>query len=149
MKQLYFIFILLTFFSCKKTLNPERKLPQGVSKLDTKASKDSATCILSYTAYSNDEACKKWTPPNKNKILKYLKRLTPIDTYTWQHCYGHFACGVKGLLLYRDTIFKYEVNAGGWISLRTKDKEYLFGSMNPKDTIQNFISVYYCNEDWD
>ncbi len=121
----------------------------GISICWTCETKNSSNQILSYKTYSNDNICKTWNPTRKDSILKYLNSFTPIAPYTWQHCYGHFECGVKGKLLYRDTIFKYEVNAGGWISLRTKDTIYLFGSMNPKDTIQNFISVYYCDEEWD
>ena len=87
-----------------------------------------------------------WKVPTKESIITFLKRLPEISTQEWHTCYGSFQSNVKGSLRYKNHIYEYEVNAGGWIYLSSKEKTKILGSKDKRDTISNFISVYYCDE---
>lgn len=103
--------------------------------------------ILSYTPNEDVKEVEfSWKLPNKDSIMIFLKRFSEISTQEWNMCYGTFQSNVKGYLRYKNHIYEYEVNAGGWIYLSSKEKTKIFGSKDKKDTINNFISVYYCDE---
>jgi len=103
--------------------------------------------ILSYIPNEDKEEVDfGWKAPTKKAIITLLRRLPEISTQEWNMCYGTFQSNVKGYLRYKNHIYKYEVNAGGWIYLSSKEKTKILGSKDKKDTISNFISVYYCDE---
>ena len=81
-------------------------------------------------------------------ILNFIYRFDKISSEEFIKCYSTFNQKVTGKLRYQNQIYEYEVNAGGWITLNSKEKSILLGSKNKKDTLSNFISVYYCDEDW-
>lgn len=121
--------------------------------LSIKKQSISKDTIISYNFFfdkeCNDEHIKKRENLYHDSIFKYIKRFKEIDSYTWGHCFGHFKCQGKGYLIYQNHGYEYEINAGGWIKLISKNNKIkLLGSMDKKDTV-NFISVYYCDEDWD
>lgn len=106
--------------------------------------------IFHYEFFCNENCsdilCKEWKAPHRDSILKFIDRFESIDSYTWNQCYGHFQYGVKGILRYENNIYNYHLNAGGWLVLSSGKITQFFGSMNKKDTINNFISVYYCDD---
>ena len=103
--------------------------------------------ILSYIPNEDKGEVKfGWKVPAKEAIITFLKRLPEISTQEWHTCYGSFQSNVKGSLRYKNHIYEYEVNAGGWIYLSSKEKTKILGSKDKRDTISNFISVYYCDE---
>lgn len=154
-KTLLFL-ILLSFLtnSCK---NEKHKIEEADKK--NFVNKESETpefplgndSIISYTVYNNadDEPCKNWTVINKDQILGLLQDFVEFDSYEWNLCFGTFECGARGELVHNKTLYKYNLNAGGWISLSDKNGQKFLGSINKKDTLNYFISVYYCDEDWD
>lgn len=105
--------------------------------------------ILSYSIYSNDKKFKNWEAPKRDSIIKYINDFESFDLHTWNQCFGTFNCGVRGKIRYNNSIYDYNLNAGGWVKLKTKSTTKILGSRNKRDTINKFISVYYCDEDWD
>lgn len=106
--------------------------------------------VLSYEKFCNDncsdELCKKWKAPHKDSIFKFIERFEEIDSYTWNQCFGHFQCGIRGTLKHQNIIYDYFLNAGGWLTLSANGTTQIFGSKQQKDTLSNFISVYYCDD---
>jgi hypothetical protein len=104
--------------------------------------------IFSYILCVKQEENIKWNAPLKDSILNFIYRFDKISSEEFIKCYSTFNQKVTGKLRYQNQIYEYEVNAGGWITLNSKEKSILLGSKNKKDTLSNFISVYYCDEDW-
>jgi hypothetical protein len=104
--------------------------------------------IFSYILCVKQEENIKWNAPLKDSKLNYIYRFDKISSEEFIKCYSTFNQKVTGKLRYQNQIYEYEVNAGGWITLNSKEKSILLGSKNKKDTLSNFISVYYCDEDW-
>jgi len=104
--------------------------------------------IFSYILCVKQEENIKWDAPLKDSILNFIYRFDKISSEEFIKCYSTFNQKVTGKLRYQNQIYEYEVNAGGWITLNSKEKSILLGSKNKKDTLSNFISVYYCDEDW-
>ncbi len=104
--------------------------------------------IFSYILCVKQEENIKWDAPLKDSILNFIYRFDKISSEEFIKCYSTFNQKVIGKLRYQNQIYEYEVNAGGWITLNSKEKSILLGSKNKKDTLSNFISVYYCDEDW-
>lgn len=104
--------------------------------------------IYSYILCVKQEENIKWDAPLKDSILNFIYRFDKISSEEFIKCYSTFNQKVTGKLRYQNQIYEYEVNAGGWITLNSKEKSILLGSKNKKDTLSNFISVYYCDEDW-
>ena len=104
--------------------------------------------IFSYILCVKQEENIKWDAPLKDSILNFIYRFDKISSEEFIKCYSTFNQKVTGKLRYQNQIYEYEVNAGGWITLNSKEKRILLGSKNKKDTLSNFISVYYCDEDW-
>ena len=104
--------------------------------------------IFSYILCVKQEENIKWDAPLKDSILNFIYRFDKISSEEFIKCYSTFNQKVTGQLRYQNQIYEYEVNAGGWITLNSKEKSILLGSKNKKDTLSNFISVYYCDEDW-
>lgn len=145
MKKVYLCtVIIILFFSCnytKRKSNQEKIYTTDVMKKDT---------IFRYEFFCDenctDKLCQHWKAPHKDSVLQIIKRLKPIDGRTWHYCYGHFQCGVKGIIRYNDSLYNYHLNAGGWLNLSSESGSKFYGSMDKKDTINNFISVYYCDD---
>lgn len=143
------ILISLILVSCKN--NSEKPVNDIDSKIIEK-NKQVIDSLMSFNLYdtSKDSISKKWFI-KKSSILKHLKEFDTISNYDWHQCYGSYECGVKGKVIHRNKLFNYHLNAGGWIHLITANntKEEIFlGARNPKDTI-NFLSIYFCDENWD
>ncbi|MBV7440712.1 hypothetical protein KRX57_04705 [Weeksellaceae bacterium TAE3-ERU29] len=133
-------------YSCNSKTTRKGELPP------TKEVVVSKDRVLSYQFYNNEENINKRINSNlyKDSIFEYINRFKEVDSYTWGQCFGHFKCYAKGNLMYKGVVYEYEINAGGWIKLTSNHKEVKFlGSMNKKDTINSFLSVYYCDEDWE
>lgn len=106
--------------------------------------------ILSYNVYSNskDERCESWRSTKTLNILGFIKDFKELSVQEWHQCFGHFPCGIRGELIYGNERLRYNLNSGGWLYLKGKNYEKYLGSINKKDTLETFISVYYCDEEW-
>lgn len=124
----------------KKTSNQQVVIPINLHK-DT---------ILSYEYYNDnleDNVCKNWVDTPKD-ILDLSNRLYEISGYEWNQCYGTFACGIKGKLILNGSLYDYNLNAGGWLRLNSKEIEIYLGAKAITESSQ-FISTNYCDEEWD
>lgn len=103
--------------------------------------------VLSYDLYINSEACVGWHK-SKINIINKIKEFEEISSYEWHQCYGSYECGVKGELIFSNLLYKYHLNAGGWLHLIGEKEEKFLGTKDKKDTL-NFLSIYFCDEMWD
>lgn len=97
--------------------------------------------------YRNDSLCWNWEIPNDNELVRYLNEFDTLSSYEWNHCHANYDCAIKGTLVINQEQYEFELNAGGWIHLIGKDEMFL-STKNPEDTL-SFVSIYYCENDWD
>lgn len=88
--------------------------------------------IFSYILCVKQEENIKWNAPLKDSILNFIYRFDKISSEEFIKCYSTFNQKVIGKLRYQNQIYEYEVNAGGWITLNSKEKSILLGSKNKK-----------------
>lgn len=106
--------------------------------------------ILSKELFSNNEfPCTQWKSITNAKIFELLRRLDTISHQDQIKCFGSFDCGIKGELIFNKKLYNYHINAGGWVNLNRNEETIRLGSFQKKDTLDTFLSVYYCDTDWD
>ena len=135
------IFNLIIFLiSCKNTHKEIAINRINLSQKDT---------VLSYNIYKDDGdiECKKWSTKKHLNILNFVRNFKPIKPIEWNQCFGQYPCGIKGVLIINKKKYNYNLNSGGWMTLKHQNKIKYLGDKNKNDTIY-FISVYYCDEDW-
>ncbi len=106
--------------------------------------------IISFEMYQNDNElmCRNWNFINKEEIFDFLISFEEFSPYEWNQCFANFSCGFKGKMIYKKILYQYDLNAGGWLHLKSEKDEKFLGSKRDVDTLK-FISIYYCNKDWD
>lgn len=129
------------------TCKTEQQKVSTVSNTSITVQKDT---VLSYNLYNDlkDEYCEDWKEIKPLDILRIIRGFKEISSQEWHQCFGHFSCGGKGELIFNNQKFNYNLNSGGWLYLKGLNTEKYLGSMNKKDTLKGFISVYYCDEEW-
>ena len=120
--------------------NPANK--SLASPFDNSIAKDT---VLSYRMHVKDSLCASWKI-EKEQILDLIAGLHPVNDSVRLQCYGDFACEIEGVLRLNDTLYKYTINAGGWVVL-SHEKDFKILGAGKKDSLY-FVSTYYCNDDW-
>lgn len=130
------------------TVKPKEKVKSIDDKISRLFYMETDT-VLSYETYnqSDDSDCNNWIN-NPKDVLDLANRFYRISGYEWNQCYGTFECGIKGELVLKGILYEYNLNAGGWMHLKSTQQEMYLGAKEKIDTSQ-FISIYYCDETWD
>jgi len=128
-----------SFFSCTSQTNKTDS-----SFLESNIELDS---IISSSLVVTDPICENWNI-NKAELFKLIQSFDTLSGYEWHQCYGVFNCKIEGEILVRGERNFYSLNAGGWVRLWNKDQEIFRGTRNPEDST-SFISINFCDENWD
>ncbi|MBL7888237.1 MAG: hypothetical protein JNL24_01725 [Bacteroidia bacterium] len=86
-----------------------------------------------------------WTPPKKGEIISIIKNFYELNGYDWNTCYGDLGYGLEGELFFENRIYKYHLDAGGWIIIYDHKTQRYFGCKG-KDCNSNFPSNCFCDE---
>lgn len=94
---------------------------------------------------SKNDIPKNWKPPKKNEIIPIIKNFYELEGYDWNTCYGDLGYGLEGEIFFENRIYRYNLDAGGWIILYDKNKQRYFGCKG-RECRSNFSSDCFCNE---
>ena len=130
-----FLFVTGVLLSCA---NPVNKVIRNIDP----GAKDT---LLSYRFRTDDSLCTSWKI-EKERILNLISAMQPINDSVRLQCYAYYDCQIQGVVRLSDTLYEYTINAGGWAVL-THEKQIKILGAGKKDSL-DFVSVYYCDEDW-
>lgn len=88
--------------------------------------------------------CINWTL-SKLEIEKIIKDSKSIKGTEWHHLFEHLPCQMHGELLQEDRTFKFSINSGAWVRIRTLDTTLVFGSFKEENN-KYFLSTARVNE---
>ena len=132
-------------YEAKKTISnidTTQRIPLFKTKMNI-TSHDSV--ISAEIIKSKNDHPKNWTLPKKGEIIPIIKNFYELDGYDWNTCYGDLGYGLEVELFFENRIFKYRLDAGGWLIIYDHKTQRYFGCKG-KDCNSNFPSNCFCDE---
>ncbi|MEO5944976.1 MAG: hypothetical protein ABIP30_14840 [Ferruginibacter sp.] len=90
---------------------------------------------------TDKDICNGWTI-NKKFIPRIIKKCKFISGTEWDFTFDFLPCIISGELKQNGNIFKYEINAGSWLYIKSADTTMILGNYQ-KENNKFFISNPY------
>jgi hypothetical protein len=71
------------------------------------------------------DTCHQWNI-NVDSLGVIFEHMVPLSGETHHCCYHNYFCTISGLLIYKGKKYAYDLNSGGWASLRSLDYKEQF-----------------------
>jgi hypothetical protein len=76
--------------------------------------------------------CSGWSISEKN-LYKIIRHSKPIGGTEWDLSFDYLPCVIKGQLKQKGRLYDFEINAGSWLYLKSKDTTVIWSDYNSAD----------------